>query len=265
MHNIATIYRFNTPFLDISQERDNLISVIKKIEKSLELDGIIFEKDDYSENNYYVINLNLVNNLWKISFKYINKVSDNLYHLPLFILDISLDNKFLLSNSLREKTVKFLNNVFECFDWLTEKDFLIDIDNTIYYTKWLFKTKFYPNYDFSDIEIIKEAFEDNDWELLLEDFIKRFSNKNFELSLEKKDYYYKLHSIFLYFIYLVYTMQLNLDKTMEAENELKTDLDNVAYNSHKKLMSKRLQYTKDIHLKVFEQYKNRLELFFKMF
>jgi hypothetical protein len=38
MHNIATIYRFNTPFLDISSERDSLISVIKKIEKSIEFD-----------------------------------------------------------------------------------------------------------------------------------------------------------------------------------------------------------------------------------
>jgi len=38
MHNISTIYRFNTPFLNLQNERDGLLTVIKKIEKSIEFD-----------------------------------------------------------------------------------------------------------------------------------------------------------------------------------------------------------------------------------
>ncbi|MBT3727435.1 hypothetical protein HOG21_07445 [bacterium] len=45
MHNIATIYRFNTPFLDLINEMYHLNSVIKKIEKSVEFDGLIFDKE----------------------------------------------------------------------------------------------------------------------------------------------------------------------------------------------------------------------------
>jgi hypothetical protein len=45
MHNISTIYRFNTPFLDLKNERDGLLTVIKKIEKSIEFDGISFKKE----------------------------------------------------------------------------------------------------------------------------------------------------------------------------------------------------------------------------
>jgi hypothetical protein len=45
MHNIATIYRFNTPFLNLENEIYNLVSVIKKVEKSIEFDGIGFTKN----------------------------------------------------------------------------------------------------------------------------------------------------------------------------------------------------------------------------
>jgi hypothetical protein len=38
MHNIATIYRFKTPFLDLEKEKKNLNSVLKKIEKSISFD-----------------------------------------------------------------------------------------------------------------------------------------------------------------------------------------------------------------------------------
>jgi len=38
MHNISTIYRFYTPFLDVDDEKNNLTGVMKKIEKSLIFD-----------------------------------------------------------------------------------------------------------------------------------------------------------------------------------------------------------------------------------
>ena len=44
MHNIATVYRFNTPFLNLSDEKENLLWVLKKIEKSIAFDWIKYEK-----------------------------------------------------------------------------------------------------------------------------------------------------------------------------------------------------------------------------
>jgi len=70
MHNIATIYRFNTPFLDLINEMYHLNSVIKKIEKSVEFDGLIFDKELNNTWNFTSIILTLHNNLWRIEFFY---------------------------------------------------------------------------------------------------------------------------------------------------------------------------------------------------
>ena len=66
MHNISTIYRFNTPFLNLQNERDGLLTVIKKIEKSIEFDWISFEKSSDNEWNYKKISLNRTLFFYKI-------------------------------------------------------------------------------------------------------------------------------------------------------------------------------------------------------
>ncbi len=80
--------------------------------------------------NYHKIILDLENKLWKIEFFYlINNITE--YYLPVFKLNIHLSTRFLENNQVKRKTTLFLTNVFECFDWLNEREFLIDIDNTI--------------------------------------------------------------------------------------------------------------------------------------
>ncbi len=265
MLNIASIYRFNTPFLDLWKEKMALISVIKKIEKSVQFDWLRFQSETRDVWNYNHLSFILEDSLWSINFYYIIDTQTNQYHLPIFKLDIIINEIFLVDNEHRQGAVKFLNNIFECFDGLTEKEFLIDINNSLYYTTGIFRTKIYPNYDFSDIENIREAFESSDWIVIVEEFITKFSDSTFELSIEKSDYYYKLYSIFLYFIYLVYVMYENMEKTDEIQNELEEKFDDEVYESHKQLIKNRLEYVEKIHNNTFEQYKNRLELFFKMF
>jgi len=265
MYNTATIYRFNTPFLDVHKERIHIISVEKKIEKLLEFDWINFEKTTTREWNYYKIELLLTEKLWKIVLYYIYNIKKNSYYLPVFKLDIFLNNNFLLTNPWRQRAVKFLNNIFECFDWLTEKDFLIDLDNTLYYTKWMFNSKYYPNYDFSDIEKIRWSFETNDGLALVEDFINKFSDTNFILSYEKSNYYYELHSIFLYFIYLIYLMYQNIESSKNIQEDIHESKTDGIFDWNIELFEKRLSYIKDINGKIFEQYENKLETFFKMF
>ena len=265
MHNISTIYRFNTPFLDLNNEKDRLVYLIKKIEKSIEFDWIAFSKKTITEWNYFMLTLLFNDNLWKIEFYYISHVNNGIYHLPIFKLNIFLDDIFLSSNTSRKKAVKFLNNIFECFDWLDEREFLIDTNNSIFYTSWLFNTKNYPSYDFSDIEIIREKFESKNGILLVEDFIKKFSSWTFELTYQKSQYYHSLHSVFLYFIYIVFLMYQNIEKTKNAKQELDNTISEWIFEWHIDLMKKRLSYVEWLHLNAFDQYKNRLELFFKMF
>lgn len=265
MYNIATIYRFNTPFLDLSTEKDKLFSVIKKIKKSIEFDWIWYTKTTTEQWLYYKVSYNLKNNLWNIDLFYISDLNLNRYHLPIFKLNIFLNKSFLLTNNSKKKTVKFLNNIFECFDWLNEKEFLIDLDSTLYYKESIFSSKSRPSYDFSDIEKIRKNFENQDWIKKVEEFIKKFSNSDFILTYAKSDYFHKLHSIFLYYIYLVFLMYQNMEKTTNAKRELDNAVTSWVYEEQIDLMKKRLLYVEEQHQNAFNAYKNRLELFFKMF
>ena len=129
MHNISTIYRFYTPFLDIDNEKNNLTWVMKKIEKSLIFDWIKFERKTEKLDKYYKISLDFKENMWKIDFYYIKSLKEEQYFLPIFKMDIYLNKKFLLNNVTKKRAISFLNNIYECFDWLTEKEYLIDLDN----------------------------------------------------------------------------------------------------------------------------------------
>ena len=91
MHNIASIYRFNTPFLDIRNERDNLLWVLKNIKKLLGFDGIYFQETKERVWDYYKISLVFQEELWRMEFYYINDISvykgeNPEYYLPVFKL-----------------------------------------------------------------------------------------------------------------------------------------------------------------------------------
>ena len=262
MHNITTIYRFNTPFLDISKEKANLVAVLSKIKSSLKFDGILFSEEKNSVWDYYKVTLLFQDNLWKIEFFYVNSITE--YYLPIFKLNIFINNNFLLWKN-KEKLVKFLTNIFECFDWLNEKEYLIDLDDNIYYKKWLFKSKKYPHYDFSNIDEIKKKFEKNNWIELLEKFILKFKNKDYILTKDNSEEYHKLHWILLYFIYLVFLMYQNVEKTNVTLNELGQNRYNWIYEWKLELMKERLNYVNDLNIITFGKYKEKLGLFFKLF
>lgn len=265
MQNISTIYRFNTPFLDLDAEKEHLISVIKKIKKSIEFDGMSYNITNSKELNYHKIVLDFHDNLWRIEFFYLSEKEETQYYLPIFKLNIFLSVKFLVNNDGRERAIKFLNNIFECFDWVNEKEFLVDINNDLYYIKWIFRTKRYPNHDFSDLDKIKNDFESNNWMELLENFIRKFQDKSYILTKQNADEYHKLHGILLYFIYLVFLVYQNLEKASIAKNSLDNTKWMWIYEWHIDLMKERLWYIDEVNQATFIKYKNRLELFFKMF
>jgi len=263
MHNIASIYRFYTPFLDFSLEKKNLLSVIKKIEKSIEFDWLKYNRTISLEWNYNKIVLDLEWWLWKIELYYISKF-DNNYYLPLFTLDVFIDIKLLSGDKTKKNTVSFLNNIFECFDWLNEKEFLIDIDSNFYFRESLFK-KTYPSYDFINIESIEDEF--NNWNgiKLLEDFIIKFKDKNFILTKENSQDYHKIHWVLLYFIYLVFLISETLEETDKTKEFLNSFSHKWKYEWQVEFMNKRLSYVDEVNKNTFEKYKNSLDLFFKLF
>jgi len=264
MHNTSTIYRFYTPFLDIEKEKKNLWAVGKKIEKSLTFDWVWFNKTTEKLDSYFKITLNFDSNLWKIDFYYINQLEEDKYFMPIFKCDIYLNNKFLQSNLTKKKWVWFLNNIFECFDWLTEKEYLIDLNNSFYYKKWFFGSKKYPDYDFLNLEFVQKQFESKNWIRILENFILHLQKWDFILTKDNSSKYHKFYGTLLYFLYLVYLMDLNIKKTSHTLKELEKLDEDLENNAHIAMMKKRLSYVDDLTVVNYKKYREKLEIFFNL-
>lgn len=261
MHNLASIYRFNTPFLNIENEKNHLLEIKNKIKLFLSQDIWEIIENAWVKWGYHIFSLQDKENILSVQFHYISDFSD-MYYIPIFKMEIYMQHSFLLENTSKQKLTLFLTSLFECFDWLNEKEYLIDIDKNIYYQKWLLKTKYFPQHNFSDLDIISKNFETKKWEKLLQDFILHFKNKNFILNSETSGYYHKIHSIFLYYIYLVYIMYQSI---LQAQKWL-NNLDTIDYDSkHIELMRKRLEYVNDLSIINFKKYYARLEIFFNLF
>ena len=264
MRNTSTIYRFYTPFLDIEKEKNNLTGVMKKIEKSLIFDWVKFNKKTEELEKYFKITLDFENNMWKIDFYYLKKLLKEQYYLPVFKCDIYLSNKFFQTNETKKRAILFLNNIFECFDWLNEKEYLIDLDNTLYYKNWFFSSKKYPNHDFRNLEDIRKKFETKNWIKLLEDFIIHLQNWDFILTKENSKKYHTFYWMLLYFLYLVYIMHLNIIKTSKTVKELEDLWNNIQNKWHIQLMKQRLKIVDDLNLITYKNYKQKLEIFFNL-
>ncbi|MDD5770004.1 MAG: hypothetical protein PHE25_03485, partial [Candidatus Gracilibacteria bacterium] len=128
MQNISTIYRFNTPFLDIEKEKRSLIYAKNKIIDFIKtFETISFEEVKTDLGEYIKISLKFENGFGFIDFYYIKKFTNN-YYMPVFKMDIFLGVKVLENQKI---IVSFLDNIYECFDGLTEKEYLIDLDNSV--------------------------------------------------------------------------------------------------------------------------------------
>lgn len=264
MHNIVTVYRFNTPFLDIKAERDSLVKVKDKIKYFLQNESHITLSES-SKRSWDYHHLWLTSDLIEVRFAYISQFHGN-YYMPIFTMDVYVKNVFLIDEESRTRMTLFLTSFFECFDGLNEKEYLIDIDKNIYYQKWFLKTRCYPHHDFSDLEVIWKIFESKNWEKIIQEFILKFQDKKFILNTQTAPIYHKIHSIVLYYIYLVfimYTSILNSKKQLKHLDEIDTLEDE--FSAHIDLINKRLKYVNDISQVNFRRYYEKLEVFFTLF
>ena len=194
-----------------------------------------------------------------MDFYYIKEFHWN-YYMPIYKMDIFLWSKII--NNPRV-VVWFLENIYECFDGLAEKEYLLDTDKNIYYSNGLFSKK-YPTHQFSDLNIIQHKFEKDSWLRLFETFIMKFSKNNFVLDIENSWEYHKIHSIVLYYIYLVYIMYKNIADSTRQLEKLET-LDFWVNEAQKELAKERLSYVNDLNKVNFQNYYQQLETFFNLF
>lgn len=259
MQNIATIYRFNTPFLEIEKEKNDLLSIQNKIvDYTYDFEWVELKKTEEDKWEYQKIELKTIDNKIKFNFFYLKEFNWN-YYAPIFKLNIYVDREKLANKIV----VMFLINVFECFDWLDEKEYLIDMDNTLYYRKNIVN-KIYPYHDFTDIDTIRQSFEEQKWNEILEHFILKFSDRDYKLKISNSMEYYKIHSIVLYYIYLVYSLYQNIVESKKQLSYLE-EFDLWEENHHKELITERLKYVNNISIDTFNIYYEKLEIFFKLF
>lgn len=260
MLNILTLYRFNTPFLNIESEKTHLLSIKDKLKVFLSSQWLdIIES---RELRWEYQNIFFECTALKLRFQYIKEFK-NSYYMPIFKMDLYLDESFIWDASLK-KTTLFLTSFLENFDGLNEKEYLLDLSDAIYYKSGIFWTKIYPQHDFQQIEVVKKNFESNNGTKQLESFLYEYKNKNFVLSTANSDEFHKIHAIILYYIYLVYIMYKTIQ---DSEKTLCTlsDLWECESKEHIELMRERLHFVNDMSVKNFNVYYARLQTFFSLF
>lgn len=258
--NISTIYRFNTPFLNIEKEKDSLVNIKEKIKDYVQK----FEWVGHSESradlwDYIKIRLIFDDDFGCIDFYYIKEFND-IYYMPIFKMDIFLSGKILHNKKI---AIWFLNNIYECFDWLTEKEYLIDTTDNNFCIEWFFR-KVRPVHQFSDLNIIQKHFELKDWVRLFKEFLNKFPNKDFAINLANSWDYHRIHSILLYYIYLVYIMFKNIADSTKQLEKLEI-LDFWENEAQKELARQRLGHVNSISMVNFKDYYQKLEAFFGLF
>lgn len=261
MLNILTLYRFNTPFLNIESEKTHLLSIKDKLKVFLLSQWL--EISESKELRWEYQNIFFESgNILKVRFQYIKEFK-NSYYMPIFKMDLYLDKSFISESSLK-KTTLFLTSFLENFDWLNEKEYLLDLSDVIYYQSWFFGTKNYPEHDFVKIEIVKKNFESNNGTKKLEEFLLEYKNNDFVLSTSNADEFHKIHAIVLYYIYLVYIMYKTIQDS-EKTLCILSDLWECESKEHVELMRERLRFVNDMSVKNFNVYYTRLQTFFSLF
>jgi len=263
MHNIATIYRFKTPFLDIKEEINAIQKIINCSEEYVKSEWLEYQvylkKSD--EIQSFVIDIKEIGKLVFVFLIWEKLLKEKFY--PIFTMDICFYELFL--NSHKKEVVNFLTNIFECFDGVNEKEYLIEIDKNIYYTNWFLWKKIYPKYDFQDIDVLSKNFTEKKGIKILSDFLQKYNNW-FVLNMYTADEYHKVNGYLLYFLYLLFIMHKILYWINENFNLLENmDSHKIEYKWNLLLQKERLKILWNATKKTYEKYLLFLDKFLGLF
>ncbi len=252
MH-ITSIYRFLTPFSDTKKEEKLLQQIYKKIVRYLKFEFSKLNIHQQQINEFLVVEVQ-ISDVGKFIFYFRTKVNlsqDIAYVLPLFQLDILLEEDFVKKH--KKWIIDFLSNIFEMFDGLQEKEYIIDLDPRLCGGFWFFKKC--PKYDFQDLQLLQKEFENKGAIEYLQQFLKKYHNDGFVLTPKTANIYLKVHNYLLYLFYLLY----NLYKIIYQNESLTNQVERLhtqipEYRGHLELMKKRLQILGWTSEKVFVNY-----------
>lgn len=250
---LATIYRFYTPFVSNFDKYSIFNNVKTNIEDYLNEEGLILSKVYFKEDYYGKTIFNLSNNFIKLILYFQN--GDD-YKMPLFFVDIFLKKDYSWNESESMKNIiNFLTWLFECFDWMDEKDFIIDYNKSIFYLNNK-KTKIYPIYDFTDADNMQDFFN---W-FNLDKFLLNYEKKSLDKDKLKNDE--NLYKLFLYLVYIVFLMNKSINQSYKQIKDIDS-MDSDILNYHIKLAKKRLSYVRELSKYTYDKYILRLETLFR--
>ena len=258
--NVASIYRFITPLLDVSQETEKIKQIFDCIKRFLKSQWLKVNISKTRNNGLFV---KIDAEILSINFSIFDLKWDEKLYLPLFKMDIFVDDKFFYKN--RKKFVEFLTSLFECFDWINEKEYLIEMNQEVYYKNWLLGEKHYPYYDFQDIEKLYKDFKTQDGVGLLENFLKKYHNW-FKLNLQTADEYHKVNGFLIFLMYLIYLMHMVLygvKDNLQVLDDLQSK--NIEYKANLDLQRKRLNILWNNLNEVYPRYLKFLKEFLRLF
>jgi len=263
MQNVATVYRFKTPFLNVDHEIIKVKEIIECTINYIKLEWLEYSTSLRKSNELQIFIIE-IKNIWKFVFTFLTwkRLLEERFY-PIFTMDIYFNENFLVSH--KKWVVIFLTNVFECFDSVNEKEYLIEIDKNIYYKNWFLWKKVYPKYDFQDIDILSKNFKQEEGIKILSNFLKKY-NTWFVLNMYTANEYHKVNGYLLYFLYLLFTMYKILNWVDNSLNLIKNiDSDITEYKWHLLLQKKRLKILWNITKQTYEKYLLFLENFLGLF
>lgn len=267
MISLTNIYKFALHGEQSSSQEENVHILCENLSKYFESEGLIFKlKNKTFSPNYSVRSFVFEKDFWKMHIFY--KTGPALpYFYPEVFCEVWLDEKMIADAESRKKTIFFLSNSFECFEFFDEKNLMIEFHESIRETiiKRDFmqgKKKFSLRFDFIDIGQIGNLDEKYN-EKLFKSFIEQkweLGKTTPEIKQESPENYRTL----LVFLYHIFSLTKNLKRTTLELQKIKKYEEKNGENIHIDLSQERLQMIEKNTKKVLEKYKQVFESFFEI-
>ena len=167
-------------------------------------------------------------------------------------------------NSMK-RAIFFLSNTFECFEFLDEKNLMIEFHSSLRETSVKenfspFRKNFFLRFDFIDVGQIDDLSEKYNSELFqnfVEEKWKLHKNVS-EIKSEHPENYRTL----LVFLYHIFSLTKNLKRTRNELEKIRRYEEKNGENMHINISEERLKMTQESIQKVLEKYTQVFESFF---
>jgi hypothetical protein len=265
MISIANIYKFALPGEQNDSQEKNIGILSANLREYFQSEWLIFtEETKIFSPNYSVKNFVFDQKLAKIHIFY-KTGSGLLYFYPEIFCEIWIDTSMIWDAENKKRAIFFLSNIFECFEFLDEKNLMIESHSSVHESvvKRDFmqgNKKFHLRSDFIDIGHINDLTEKYN-AALFESFVKEKWRQGISIS-EIKTKNPENYRTLLVFLYHIFSLTKNLKKTTQELQKIQKYEQENGENMHIDMSQERLQMTEKNIETVLEKYKQVFESFF---